>query len=61
MNFVKDIDHKNIKIHLDLGTIIYNEENINIISEAMGLFTHFHISEPGLDVIQKRDIHKQLK
>jgi sugar phosphate isomerase/epimerase len=61
LDFVKQVNHKNIKIHLDLGTIIYNKENIDIISAAYGYFTHFHVSEPGLDIIQERELHKDIK
>ncbi len=60
LDFVKRVNHKNIKIHIDLGTIIYNNENIDIIASASGRFTHFHISEPWLEAIQQRDMHKKI-
>lgn len=61
LDFVKQVNHKNIKIHIDLGTIIYNKENINIISSAQGYFTHIHISEPHLELIQEKNIHQDIK
>ena len=61
LDFVKYINNPWIKLHLDLWTIIINNEDINIILEAKNHITHFHISEPYLEVIQEREFHYQLK
>lgn len=61
LDFVKYTNNPWIKIHLDLWTIIINNENINIISETKNYITHFHISEPNLEVIKEREIHHKLK
>lgn len=61
LEFVKYINNPWIKLHLDLWTIIINNEDINIITEAKNHITHFHISEPSLEVIQEREIHHKLK
>ena len=49
-----------IKVNIDLGTIIYNEEDINYLKQISEYINHVHISEPGLNLIEKRDIHREL-
>ena len=48
-DIVKDIDCKAVKVNVDLGTIIENNENIEIIEENIHLVNHIHISEPNLE------------
>lgn len=48
-----------IKVNVDLGTIIYNEEDINYLKQIPEYINHVHISEPGLKTIEKRDLHSQ--
>ncbi len=59
-DIVKKINNKGILVNVDLGTIINNEESLDILTENIHLINHIHISEPYLEKIQKRDIHKQL-
>lgn len=49
-----------IKVNVDLGTIIYNEEDINYLRQIPEYINHVHISEPGLNHIECRELHKQL-
>lgn len=49
-----------IKVNVDLGTIIYNEEDVNYLKQIPEYINHVHISEPGLNPIEKRELHKQL-
>ncbi|WP_300697947.1 sugar phosphate isomerase/epimerase [uncultured Bacteroides sp.] len=49
-----------IKVNVDLGTIIYNDEDINYLKQIPEFINHVHISEPGLNLIIKRKIHSQL-
>jgi sugar phosphate isomerase/epimerase len=49
-----------IKVNVDLGTIICNEEDINYLKQVPEYIHHVHISEPGLNVIEHRELHKQL-
>lgn len=49
-----------IKINLDLGAIIYNGEDVNYIKQIPEYINHVHISEPGLCLIKKRNIHISL-
>lgn len=56
--FVKSID--GIMVNIDCGTIIENNENLEIINENIKLVNHIHISEPNLEIIKNRDLHKNL-
>ena len=49
-----------IKVNIDLGTIIHNVEDINYLKQIPEYINHVHISEPGLNLIEKRDIHREL-
>jgi sugar phosphate isomerase/epimerase len=59
LDFVKEINHNAIKLHLDMGTILVNNEDINILSEAKDYITHFHFSEPNLEVLIDRPEYKK--
>lgn len=58
--FCKYVDNTNIGVNVDLGTIIENKETLEAISDNISLVNHVHISEPYLNLIKKRDIHKRL-
>ncbi|MDD2891808.1 MAG: sugar phosphate isomerase/epimerase [Candidatus Gracilibacteria bacterium] len=60
LDFVKGINNPGIKLHLDLGTIIANNEDLIIINEVKNNITHFHISEPYLEVIADRKEHRKV-
>lgn len=57
---VKKVKSNGFKVNVDLGTIIYNKEDLQIITDNIDLVNHIHISEPNLELIQKREIHNQL-
>lgn len=50
-----------LRVNVDLGTVIYNEEPLQWIQDNIHLVNHIHISEPYLKKIQKRELHRQLK
>lgn len=49
-----------IKVNVDLGTIIYNDEDIQYLRQVAEYINHVHISEPGLGLIERRELHNQL-
>lgn len=57
---VDDVNSSSFKINYDLGTVIYNEEDINYLNKIIQDVNHIHISEPFLENIEKRKIHKEL-
>ncbi len=60
IEFVKELNHEGLRINLDLGTIIHNNEDLNVVFDNIDLINHIHISEPYLEIIQERAIHNEL-
>ena len=58
--FVKKIGSLGIKVNVDFGTIIQNEESLEIVKNNIDLVNHIHISEPNLEKIQVRKEHAEL-
>ncbi len=46
--FVKKINNRFLRVNLDLGTIIYNKENLEDLLKYKHLIGHAQISSPGL-------------
>jgi len=50
--FIKNVNHSNFKLNLDLSTLILNNECLNsILQENLNLIEHIHISSPFLKSI----------
>ena len=60
-DFVKELNLPALKVNVDLGTVIYNQEDLSVIKDNIKLVNHIHISEPNLEKIEKRHLHKDLK
>ena len=60
IDIVKNVNIDSIKVNLDLGTMIYNKEDIDILVDNINYINHIHISEPYLEKIEKRDLHNKL-
>jgi sugar phosphate isomerase/epimerase len=60
LDFVKECNVEGLKVNFDLGTVIYNEEDLSIIENNLQWINHVHISEPYLEIIQKRSLHHEL-
>lgn len=64
LDFVKAINLPGLGINLDMGTVIYNEEQLEdiITEENIPWIRHVHISEPNLVPINPdyQDLHHQL-
>ncbi len=59
-NIVKEINNEGIAVNLDIGTMIQNNEDINIIENNIKYINHVHLSEPNLELIKQRNIHIQI-
>ena len=57
---VNRVASKGFLVNLDFGTMIANEEDVEMLEEVIPMLHHIHISEPGLKQIEKRETHKQL-
>ena len=60
LDFVSAIPNKGLKVNIDLGTMIHNDESLSILEYNLSQINHIHISEPFLEPILKREIHKEL-
>lgn len=60
IELIERVDSKGFLLNLDFGTIIQNNENLEILKGNVHLINHVHISEPYLALIEKRDEHKDL-
>ena len=60
IDFVKEINNQGLKVNVDLGTIIHNNENLDVIANNIDLINHIHISEPYLEPIIENEIHSEL-
>ncbi len=49
-----------IKVNVDLGAMIYEKEDVSCLRKIKDYINHVHISEPYLNIIEKRNIHNQL-
>lgn len=61
LDFVKELNLPALKVNVDLGTVIYNQEDLSVIKDNIKLVNHIHISEPNLEKIEKRHLYKELK
>ena len=59
--FAQDCISEGIKVNVDLGAILYNEENLGILLKYPHLINHVHISEPFLAPIVDRNLLFSLK
>lgn len=57
---VQDVNSPGFKVNLDLGTMIENNETLDLIGTNLKLINHIHISEPRLKPIKERTLHKCL-
>ena len=56
----KRVGSAGCKVNIDFGTILTNEESLDVLENNMDYVNHIHISEPGLNRIEKRELHKEL-
>ena len=57
---IDQVAHPGLRLNLDLGTVIANGESLEILRNRIDVIHHVHVSEPGLKVIEKRDLHREL-
>ena len=60
LELISAVDSKGFRLNLDVGTMIYNNESVEILADKIHLINHVHISEPYLKPVQKRDLHTDL-
>ena len=60
VKLINDVKSKGFKLNLDIGTMIVNDEDVDIIKDNVHLINHVHISEPHLEAIKQRFLHKRI-
>ncbi len=54
------VNSAGFKVNLDVGTIVQNDEDVMQLRGRTGSVNHIHISEPNLERIRKRALHRAL-
>lgn len=60
IQLVGKLNSEGIKVNLDIGTIIENNESLDFLKNNISILNHIHISEPNLERIKKRSLHREL-
>lgn len=58
---IRKLNDPALKLNLDIGTILENNEGLELLKKNIDLISHIHISEPGLKPLQERQLHRDLK
>lgn len=61
IEFIDRVKSDGLKLNLDIGTVIQNQEDISEIAGKVSIISHVHISEPGLKPIEARKLHEKLR
>lgn len=62
VSLLESMDEKQgLGLNLDIGSMIYNGENMVSVERALPYINHVHISEPGLLPPEHRAIHRELR
>lgn len=60
VSLVEEVNSEGFKINFDYGSFLFNEENIEDFISCVDAVNHVHISEIGLNLIKKREEHKDI-
>ncbi len=60
LEIIDKVAHPGLRLNLDLGTVIANGESLDILKNRVDVIHHVHVSEPGLKVIERRKLHREL-
>jgi len=61
VSFIREINHSHLRLNLDFGALITNNEDLEDYYKYADIIQHIHLSEPFLRPLEKRNIHKKLK
>ena len=60
LELIERVESPGFLLNLDLGTMIENGEDADVLDGRFSLIHHVHISEPGLKPLEIRPLHKEL-
>ncbi len=58
--FLRLLDHPALGMNLDVGTMIENGEDVDVVADNLDLIRHVHISCPGLVPVEPIPLHTRL-
>ena len=60
LELIEEVESEGFKLNLDVGTMVENGEDVNVLKRREKYINHVHISEPGLKPIEERQLHRDL-
>lgn len=60
LQLVQSVDSPGFGLNLDVGTMVYAGEDVEVLRGQVNCISHVHISEPYLKPVQKRSLHGRL-
>lgn len=60
IELIEIVNSKGFRLNLDVGTMIEDQESVSTLQGFVKYVNHVHISEPGLQGIERRELHVQL-
>lgn len=60
LELISKVDSNGFRLNLDVGAMIANKESVDVLKDSVNMINHVHISEPFLNPIEKRSLHKEL-
>ncbi|MDR0614481.1 MAG: sugar phosphate isomerase/epimerase [Lactobacillales bacterium] len=60
LEVIKNVNSPGFCLNFDVGTVIANDESLDLLRENIDWLNHIHISEPFLEKIRPRSLHQIL-
>lgn len=60
LSLIKEVASDGVRLNLDVGTMVANDESVDVLRGNVHLVNHVHVSEPYLKPIQHRSLHAEL-
>ena len=60
LELIEKVESEGFKLNLDVGTMVENGEDVNVLKGREKYIDHVHISEPGLKPLEERRLHRDL-
>lgn len=60
LELIEKVASPGLQLNLDVGTMLYNQENMSELVGKVHYVSHIHVSEPMLAPIQKHELHREL-
>lgn len=58
---IEKVNSKGFLLNLDIGTMVFNEEDVEVLNGKVAFINHVHVSEPGLKLIEVRELHQKIR